>query len=90
MVYKGGPRKRNRLVLGTQRQNGDDQEEIRRRGEQQAEAMGMGGKTDEEQTTMSRGKGDYVSANGETGWELINGEYLCLVWGPQYGNRIRH
>ena len=41
--------------------------------------MGMGDKTDEEQTAMSRGKGDYVSANGETGWELINGEYLLGV-----------
>lgn len=28
VVYKGGPRKRKRFVLGTQRQNGVDQEEI--------------------------------------------------------------
>lgn len=47
VVYKGGPRKRKRFVLGTQRQNGVDQEEIRKRVEQQAEGVGMGGKTDE-------------------------------------------
>ena len=41
----------------------------------------MGGKTNEEQITMSRGKGYYVHANRETEWELINDEYLCLVWG---------
>lgn len=81
MVYKGSLRKRNRFALRTQRQNGVDQEEIRRRVEQLAEGMGVGGKTDEEQMTMSRGKGYYVHANGETEWELINDEYLCLVWG---------
>lgn len=43
--------------------------------------MGIGGKTDEEQMIVSRGKGYYVNLNGENEWELINDEYLYLIWG---------
>lgn len=66
--------------MGTQRENRDEQEGHEGVVTTRQKAS-LWETRDEEQTSMGRGHVDYISGNGEMGWGVRNGEYLCLVWG---------